>query len=269
MKLLLTLNYTQKLLAGTIALVLVMGMTSPAFAIDEAIVNTDLVPTNALFPLSHDDEIFDNGVPSNTVVLFAESLVPADDFSVPQDMILTDVHFFTQESDGDWDGTVEYFIFEDDLGIPGTLIASGNGINVDKVDTGFDGFFGDRFAYSFDLEDGVLLEADKHYWLGLHLASGFDDVSTSIGWEGVCNGCEGNAHTSGGGTFNNWVPVIASELSFSLTGQLQTVVAGELLSLDNSSLLIAGLSSMVWIAPAAAGLAGAGLFLVKHRANRD
>ncbi len=46
-------------------------------------------------------------------------------------------------------------------------------------------------------------------------------------------------------------------------------VAGELLSLDNSALLIAGLSSMVWIAPAAAGLAGAGLFLVKHRANRD
>jgi hypothetical protein len=46
-------------------------------------------------------------------------------------------------------------------------------------------------------------------------------------------------------------------------------VAGELLSLDNSALMIAGLSSMIWIAPAVAGLAGAGLFLVKHRANRD
>ena len=46
-------------------------------------------------------------------------------------------------------------------------------------------------------------------------------------------------------------------------------VAGELLSLDNSALMIAGLSSMIWIAPVVAGLAGAGLYLVKFRANRD
>jgi len=46
-------------------------------------------------------------------------------------------------------------------------------------------------------------------------------------------------------------------------------VAGELLSLDNSALMIAGLSSMIWIAPAVAGLAGAGIYLVKFRANRD
>lgn len=49
----------------------------------------------------------------------------------------------------------------------------------------------------------------------------------------------------------------------------QTVVAGELMSLDNSALMIAGLSSMIWIAPTAAGITGAGLFIVKYRANRD
>ena len=48
------------------------------------------------------------------------------------------------------------------------------------------------------------------------------------------------------------------------------VVAGELLPLDSSALMIAGLTSMsVWMIPAVAGLAGVGVYLVKHRANRD
>ena len=47
-------------------------------------------------------------------------------------------------------------------------------------------------------------------------------------------------------------------------------VSGELLSTDSTALVIAGLaSSAVWIIPAAAGLAGAGIYLVKFRANKD
>jgi len=47
-------------------------------------------------------------------------------------------------------------------------------------------------------------------------------------------------------------------------------VAGELLPIDSSALMIAGLTSMsVWMIPAIAGLAGVGVYLVKHRANRD
>ena len=47
-------------------------------------------------------------------------------------------------------------------------------------------------------------------------------------------------------------------------------VAGELLPLDSTTLLIGGLSSMsVFMIPAVAGLAGAGVYLVKFRANRD
>ncbi len=47
-------------------------------------------------------------------------------------------------------------------------------------------------------------------------------------------------------------------------------VAGELLPLDTSALMIAGLStSAVWMIPTVLGLAGAGVYLVKFRANRD
>ena len=43
-------------------------------------------------------------------------------------------------------------------------------------------------------------------------------------------------------------------------------VAGELLPLDSSALLIGGLSSMsVWMIPTVLGLAGAGVYLVKFR----
>ncbi len=43
-------------------------------------------------------------------------------------------------------------------------------------------------------------------------------------------------------------------------------VAGELLPLDSSALMIAGLTSMsVWMVPAVAGLAGVGVYLVKFR----
>ncbi len=69
-------------------------------------------------------------------------------------------------------------------------------------------------------------------------------------------------------TYSSWITSTMADMDKLEPGPI-TPVAGELMSLDNSALLIAGLSSMVWIAPAAAGLAGAGLFLVKHRANRD
>jgi len=47
-------------------------------------------------------------------------------------------------------------------------------------------------------------------------------------------------------------------------------VAGELLSIDSSALVIAGLTSMsLWMIPTVAGIAGAGIYLVKFRANRD
>ena len=47
-------------------------------------------------------------------------------------------------------------------------------------------------------------------------------------------------------------------------------VAGELLLLDTSALMIGGLaSSAVWMIPTLAGIAGAGLYLVKFRTNKE
>ena len=48
-----------------------------------------------------------------------------------------------------------------------------------------------------------------------------------------------------------------------------TPVAGQLLSLDSSALVIGGLGSMIWMVPAVAGVVGAGVILVKFRANKN
>ena len=48
-----------------------------------------------------------------------------------------------------------------------------------------------------------------------------------------------------------------------------TPVAGELLALNSSALVIGGLGSMIWMVPAVAGLIGAGVYLVKFRVNKE
>jgi len=58
--------------------------------------------------------------------------------------------------------------------------------------------------------------------------------------------------------------------NISLTTDTDSPVAGELLSLDSSALVVAGLtSSATWVIPTVAGIAGAGIYLVKFRSNRD
>jgi hypothetical protein len=47
-------------------------------------------------------------------------------------------------------------------------------------------------------------------------------------------------------------------------------VGGELLSIDSATLLLAGLqSSVIWMVPAMAGIAGAGVYFVRARMNKD
>jgi len=66
---------------------------------------------------------------------------------------------------------------------------------------------------------------------------------------------------------NEFAQILSFEQHFS---QVPTIVAGDLLSVDSSALVVAGLtSSAVWMIPTVAGIAGAGIYLVKFRSNRD
>jgi hypothetical protein len=51
---------------------------------------------------------------------------------------------------------------------------------------------------------------------------------------------------------------------------LETPVSGKVLSLDTSALIIGGLSSSaIWMIPTVAAIAGAGIYLVKTRTNKN
>jgi len=69
-------------------------------------------------------------------------------------------------------------------------------------------------------------------------------------------------------SFEDFEPAILNKLVKEV--EKPKPVAGELLSLDSSALVIAGLTgSAVWMIPTIAGIAGAGMYLIKFRTNRD
>jgi len=231
-----------------------------------ALISTVSIPTMQAFA-GFPNIIYDNGLPDVTNSFRMENVIRADDFVLIEDKELTDVHIWTREDPDAWDGTIDWFVFEDNEGQPGTLVSSGNGIlqQKDLLVDGGDGL--SNYSYDFDLDNPVLLQGGNTYWLGLHLGQTFDADLPRVLWTQSFSGAGAFNHFSFNGV--NWSQGDV-QLAFFLTGEEpDQQVAGELLPLDNSALMIAGLTSMtVWMVPAIAGLAGAGVYLVKFRANR-
>lgn len=76
-----------------------------------------------------------------------------------------------------WDGTVEWWILDDNGGAPGTVIASGEGYNITQSalvesPSGFR-----DFTVDFDFGQVFFIEANKKYWLALHFQSDFSRMS--------------------------------------------------------------------------------------------
>jgi len=153
--------------------------------------------------------IFDNGAPDQQNGNEATLWIQSEDFMVKQPEILTDCHFWTLEGYGapyggnPWDGTLQYWVFADNGGTPGAIIDSGSGQNIVKTGTGGTANGANEFVYDFDLQQPVPLAADSIYWLGLHLASDYQD-GDQIFWETTSQGWGSTGIESSGGTMDNW-----------------------------------------------------------------
>lgn len=148
---------------------------------------------------------FDNGEPS--IYVHGNGVVDrlhADDFVLTQDTILTKGHFWTLEFDP-WDGTLEYFIFADNGGMPGTIMISGDGQSVVKNATGRATTIADEYKYSFEFETSIDLDAGETYWFGLHMAADYAGSSYGIIWSDSIAGLGYTCYESLGGTLDNWV----------------------------------------------------------------
>ena len=163
--------------------------------------------------------IYNNGGPDQQDAYETTLWVEADNFSVLQDITLTDAHFWTLESFDNWDGTLLWNIFADASGQPSSSpLASGSGTNVSKTATGIVAFDRIEYEYDFDLDTPVNLTAGTNYWFALHLSSDFD--FDEIFWETSAQ--VGNSHRSDGGTFTNWANN-NNDLAFYLTGSATDV----------------------------------------------
>ena len=255
-----------RFLAGILALVLVAGFGTPAFGQETHSKNPDggsiSLPASVVEP-SANPEIYNNGGPNDGVIFFTSCCIVVDDFVLEESTTLRDVHFYFQELTDNWDGTMEYFIFADDSGSIGPLIASGNGINVDREYTGFVGHLGPQSIFWFDLEEPVPLEAGVTYWLGLHQLDGFDFIPSPYGWESTDEIHGNTGKTIVLGDFND-IQDAGVDFAFILTGG-DDIVGGELLSIDSTALILASAQSTSWMIPLVLSALGIGLFAVSRK----
>jgi len=267
------------LLAGTLAFVLIAGFASPAFAEDNGrvhIEDSNVVTTTALSTLTDanpEDIVYENSDPSPGADGFlVHTFSVANDFVLENQADITDVHFILLEfADIDFDGEIQYDIFGDLGGNNGPdvtdILGSGSATELETEFLGT-GNLVDRIAVWFDLEEAVPLDAGVRYWLHLHAGTGFTEpaiyaLEDSVDTVGECT------RSYQGGILNNPIVNCSFDSWFQITAKAQ-VVGGELLPIDSTALILAGLqTSAIWMLPVLAGVAGSafGVLYIKSRRN--
>jgi hypothetical protein len=122
-------------------------------------------------PRAHSQIIYDNGPPNQQNGNEMTMWIQAEDFNVATAMTLGSVHFWDIESPGtSYQGEIDWGIYSNAGGSPGTLLASGAAIGGAVTRTfiqhGVLGQF-DEYSDSFNITP-FGLAAGTTYWLGLH-----------------------------------------------------------------------------------------------------
>lgn len=233
-----TFNQTYKILAGTLALILVAGLGTPAFAMTVLLDdNFDLENAGAE---SLNYASFSNwNISDGTVDLIGNG--GAFDF-IPGNGLYVDLDGSTSDSGVMTSNPLELgpCTYELEFDLAGN---QRNGAS-EFVDVSIGEIFTEQFS----------LNQNDPFTTFTRQVSLETSSNTSITFSGF-----------GGDN----IGLLLDNVKFTEL-ECSTPVAGELLSVNTSALMIAGLTgSAVWMIPAVAGLAGAGIYLVKFRANRD
>lgn len=238
-------NYTQKLLRGTFVLVLIAGMTTPAFAF-EAIPGEPVTIVHA----SHGniDQSFTG--PFTTFGQPLEPFTPTLGQSfTPTTANLVGVDVFAYGT-----GPESITVGVWDTGTPGV----GNLLGSSTIDldlTGTD--FSNPLTVHLDFAPIPVIPGNLHSLQFISLTPNTALMASAD-----------NPYSGG----LAWATISFPDIDWGFVtyfGETK-VVAGEFLSIETSALVITGLTSnAIWIIPSVAGIAGAGIYLVKFRDNRD
>ena len=245
-----------KLLVGTLALVLIAGLGTPAFA-DPQITQSDsppLTPSEISNIQTSQNIVFDNGgaPDANAGFTLINTQTMAEDFIIDTNTLVTDFHFV---SIGD-PTNLEHTIFADAGGFPGAVLASGIPQNLVTSQIGTSSLF----EVGFDLEDPFLAEAGVQYWFGLHTTNSNNDVDGA--WVFSTSGGFGS------GTATSTLPPTTWNISgldswFLLSGN-SPVVGGELLPIDTTALLLTGAQmNAAWMIPVIVSAIGIAIVIAR------
>ena len=290
-------NNTQKLLAGTLSLILVAGITSPAFADTEKVTFGDPGDIGSPNPDANNDNITNGwgdvinpgttlgGPPGNfDATELGPIVTPDQTIDVyrqagtisPYSIIcppIGEICFSFDLIRGFEEGSFTFSGLPASTPMAVTVIIS----DVDDFGITLDQ------AGSFPAEETIFVTGNGDD-LGEVTPSGigadqiitktFSTLAQSNGSGELAVGFNQIFLEQVGGvdSFQPGIRVEQISLEFDDSGEkpIDSPVAGELLSLDSSALVIGGLaSSAVWMIPVVAGIAGTGLYMVKLRTNRD
>jgi hypothetical protein len=258
---------TNRLLAGTLAIVLLTGLASPVFASephyttiegeDDSISMPDFIPS-----IEFDDIIFDNGgdpiLGGGLTIgdVLDQQITTAEDFVLLEDTVVTDFHFVVISLPG-IDDSYDFFIMNDDSGAPGDIIASGVSTDVEVEPI-------PGSAHSevwFFLDEPFSAEAGVTYWIGIHQISGH------TGWMATTGGLGAGACQSNEDVIPpiDWV-CTGTHNWFLLSGH-SPIVGGELIPIESTSLILAGAQSFSWMIPLVLSGIGIGMFIVSRKSE--
>ncbi len=264
------------LLSVTLALVLVAGLGTPAFADDRDHGESTLSLSAAeieelLTPFSDDDVIYENGDPDLDNSEFIDNRIRADDFVLDGDFVVTDAHFIVEKNDSPLGiDPLFYAIYADAGGFPGDELASGIAQDL-QLTILVDNPIGDDDVFEawFDFEEGVPLEGGVTYWFALtYKVATFAVEDPEPEWI-EATAITGNPSLEADEFPPVWDSPDNFDVWFQLTGDVK-VVGGEFLPIDSTTLVLAGLqSSAIWMLPVIVSVLGIGLFVVSRKSNNS
>lgn len=125
--------------------------------------------------------VYDNGVSTHSGGSAVGHFIAADDFvlSVATDITGASVDVSDGPADQNrrWDGTVEWWLFDDNAGLPANLIDSGTGENIEwrnviETSSGYR-----DFTVDFEFGTEIEVPAGERFWLALHMQADFSRLS--------------------------------------------------------------------------------------------
>lgn len=178
------------------------------------------VPASAQAPVDHTDVKLGSAYNISTEVSAADFVVSGATTLVTGAKIwLNDVDYQDDGTLNHFTGNLSWAIYDDGAAVPGTLIRSGDGVNIVQVDTGIQEVFGDAIQVRFDLDRPLALEPGT-YWLALHENGwGSDFDLTSVYWQiaATLSGT-GLSQSSSLDPPGGWSTGSPSDLAFALYG---------------------------------------------------